>query len=177
MRKTFVYLLLLSTLIIAFKKPDQPDNKNSVEQKIDQYINEVTEEFGIVGTAVAVIKNGEIIYKKYNGKANLTYAIPFSDNTLFQLFSTTKIFSSVAIHKLIEDGKLNLEDKISIYLDDLPQTWQKIKVKNLLSHSSGLPDIRFYDQDSLHVAKRKIYADSIQFSSDKKWAYNQTNFW
>lgn len=178
MKKISFYLILTIVLFACNKEKKQKASTiNPLENKIDQYIREVSKEFGIVGIGTAVIKDGKIIHKKYYGKANLAYNISFSDSTFFQLFSTTKIFSSVAIHKLIEEGKLNLEDEISIYLDDLPQAWRNIKVENLLSHSSGLPDMRFYDKDSLQVAKSKIYKDSIQFSLGKKWDYNQTNFW
>lgn len=178
MRKTSVYLLL-SILIFACNKQVKQDNSNinSIEKEIDQYISEASEEYGIVGSAVAVVKDEKIIYKKYYGKSNMDYNISISDSTLFQLFSTSKIFSSVAIHKLVEEEKLTLDDKLEDYLKDLPKSWRNIKIKNLLTHSSGLPDIRFYDKDSLHIAKEKIYKDSIQFVPGIKFAYNQTNFW
>ena len=60
---------------------------------------------------------------------------------------------------------------------DLPDTWRSIKVKNLLRHSSRLPEIRLYDQLPEQEAKEKVYKDSIRFAQDSRIQYNQTNYW
>lgn len=146
-------------------------------KKINSYINEISTKNDIPGLALAIIKNGSLIHKKYYGFSNLDYDIPVNDKTKFPLFSTSKIFASVAVHKLIEQNKLKLEDEIAQYLDDLPEDWKNVQVKNLLSHSSGLPEIAVYEREPEDVAKSKVYKDSIKFDAGNKFDYNQTNFW
>lgn len=178
MKKNFILFLFLVSLFACEKQKNNiPYYETSINKQVDLYISEVTKEFGIVGAAVAIIKDGEIIHKKYYGKSNLNYNISISDSTSFQLFSTSKIFSSVAIHKLIEEKKLHLDDQLVHYLNDLPKSWRSLKIKNLLTHSSGLPNIVKYDDDSLNVAKKKVYKDPIQFIPGNRFDYNQTNFW
>jgi CubicO group peptidase (beta-lactamase class C family) len=95
--------------------------------------------------AVGVIKNDKIIFQKYYGRENLESDKKVNSNSLFRVYSTTKLITDVAVFQLIEKGQLSLEDKISKYLDDLPKEWQNVKIKNLLSHSSGIPDFARYE--------------------------------
>lgn len=146
-------------------------------QKLDDYIAIISKENNIPGVALAIIKDGNVIHKKFYGESNLDYDIKVSENTLFPLFSTTKIFATVAIHKLIQEEKISLQDKVSKYLDSLPISWRNIKIQNLITHSSGLPEIAAYERDAESVAKKKVYNDSINFEPGEKFDYNQTNFW
>jgi CubicO group peptidase (beta-lactamase class C family) len=85
--------------------------------------------------------------------------------------------SVIAVHQLIEQNKLSLDDYISDFLTDLPNNWKKVQIKHLLTHSSGLPDIVNYTSDNEAIAKQKVYKDAIKFSAGKKFDYNQTNYW
>lgn len=146
-------------------------------KKIDAYIVEIKKQYQIPGLALAVIKNGEIIHKKNYGLANIEMRVPVTNKTLFPLFSTTKVMSVVAVYQLIEQNKLSLESLISDFIEDLPDSWKNVKIKNLLTHSSGLPDIVEYANNTEEDAKQKVYQDSIKFSAGKQFDYNQTNFW
>ena len=64
-----------------------------------------------------------------------------NSSSMFRVYSTSKLISSVGVFQLIEKGKLSLEDNISKYLENLPKEWQNVKVKNLLTHSSGIPNV------------------------------------
>lgn len=150
-------------------------DKNNKE--ISSYIAEIQQQYSIPGLALAVIKDGKVIHKKNYGLANIEMAVPVTDKTLFPLFSTTKIMSVVAVYQLIEQNKLSLESNISDFLDDLPNTWRKVQIKNLLTHSSGLPDIVNYTNDKEESAKQKVYKDAVKFVAGKQFDYNQTNFW
>jgi len=149
---------------------------NHKNEKIDTYINDVMQRYGIPGAAVAIIKNNEVIHEKYYGLANIEHDVPVTNTTIFPLLSTTKIPVAVSIFKLMENEKINLEDNIGDYLTDLPKSWKKIKIKNLLSHSSGLPEILNYEKDVEKVAFEKVYKDSMKFKTGETFDYNQTNF-
>lgn len=145
--------------------------------EIDQYIQEIQEQYNIPGLAVAVIKEGKLIHRMNYGLANIEMNIPVTDKTLFPLFSTTKVMSVIAVYQLIQNDKLALDNPVSCFLDDLPHTWKNIPIKNLLTHSSGLPDIVNYTNENEETAKQKVYQDSIKFEAGKQFDYNQTNYW
>lgn len=155
-------------------------NQNEIKQKIDSYINEVIKINEIPGVALAVIKDGKVIYEKYSGKASFEDNKAVDKNTAFKIFSTTKLITNVGVFQLIEKGKLALEDPISKYLDNLPKEWQSIKVAHLLTHSSGLPNIVMfedipitlpYDEKIAILAKKPM-----EFVTGAEYNYNQTNY-
>lgn len=164
---TFLLLIPFSLKLIA-----QQQNK-----EINIYIAQVQKQYNIPGLALAVIKNGEVIHKKNYGLANIELSVPVTDKTLFPLFSTSKVISVIAIYQLIEQKKLSLDNYISDFLNDLPDSWKRVQIKNLVTHSSGLPDIVSYSSDKEEDAKQKVYKDSIKFAPNKRFDYNQTNYW
>ncbi|WP_052250024.1 serine hydrolase domain-containing protein [Flavobacterium sp. KMS] len=155
----------------------QKSTKSIVNTQIDQYIAQVQERSGIPGISLAVIKNGKIIHRNNYGKANIEHNIAVSDKSIFRLYSLTKPIIVTGVFQLIEQGKLSLEDSVSTYIHNLPSSWNAVQIKNLLTQSSGLPDIVAYEKLEESVAKEKVFADSLHFKKGEKFEYNQTNFW
>jgi CubicO group peptidase (beta-lactamase class C family) len=173
MKKLLLLMITVSQILTVAGQ-----SKNKLSKGINQYIAEVQKQYNIPGIALAIIKDGEVIHKMNYGMANIEYSVPLNDETIFPLFSTTKVFSVVAVHQLLAQQKLSLNSKVSDFLTDLPDTWKAIKVENLLTHSSGLPDIVAYESnDDEEVSKNKVYKDSIKFVAGNQFDYNQTNFW
>src|SRR5690606_37362853 len=73
------------------------------------------------GATVLVAKNGKILYRKAFGKANLELDVPMKPENVLELGSITKQFTAVSILKLMEEGKLSLEDPLSKFIPDYPQ--------------------------------------------------------
>jgi CubicO group peptidase (beta-lactamase class C family) len=177
MKNSFFIASLLFVFNLSFS---QKSEDHVIEQKIDNYIKEVIAINEIPGVALGVVKDGKVIYEKYFGKASLEENKAVDKNTAFKLFSTTKLITNVGVFQLIEKGKLSLEDPISKYIDNLPEEWQKIQVKNLLSHSSGLPNIiRFEDikvtlpfDEKIAILSKK----TMEFVTGNEYSYNQTNY-
>jgi CubicO group peptidase (beta-lactamase class C family) len=92
------------------------------------------------GAALAVIKDGEVVYKRGYGIANMEYAVPITPETIFHVASVSKQFTAFAIDLLAEEGKLSLDDDIRKYLPDLPDFGKTITIRHLLHHTSGLRD-------------------------------------
>jgi len=88
--------------------------------------------------AVLVSKDGERLFYKGYGYANIEHGILNQPNTKFRIGSITKSFTAMAILLLEEDGKLSTGEYINKYLGDGPSMWSSIKVHHLLTHSSGL---------------------------------------
>lgn len=180
----FRIFLLLTCVGLSFSSLAQQNNNTStstLSEKIDQYIQRIQKRHDVPGVALAVIKDGKVIHRKNYGYANLEHRVPVSDQSLFRLYSLSKPIVVVGLFSLIEKGKLSLEDKVSDYMTGLPETWQKIQIKHLLSHSSGLPDMgQPYDEVkdlSEEAQKQRVFALPLAFDPGEHYQYNQTNFW
>lgn len=92
------------------------------------------------GVAVTIIQDEQVIYEKCFGSANLDYNIPITSSTVFNVASVSKQFTAFAIAILAAEGKLSLNDEIHKYLPGLKKFSGPVTVKQLIYHTSGLPD-------------------------------------
>lgn len=175
MRKLLLVLTLTSLPILSFCQIN--DNTKTI---IDNYLKEAAEINEIPGLAVAVVKKGKTVYEKYYGKSSFEENGPIDKKSIFRLYSTTKLISTVGLFQLVEKGQLSLEDNISKYLDGLPKEWQQVKVKNLITHSSGLPDVVKFEDIPYSLAEHekwvRLYQKPIVFEAGDHYDYNQTNY-
>ena len=133
MRKLIKTILPILTFGISINSYSQ--NKINT-QVFDDYFNQIENFNGNILVAV----NGQPIFDKSYGYANLELDVKNNINTKFCIGSLTKQFTSMAIFILYEKGKLKLTDSISTFIDSLPQAWRKITIHQLLTHTSGFPD-------------------------------------
>jgi CubicO group peptidase (beta-lactamase class C family) len=92
------------------------------------------------GAALAVIKDGQIIYERGYGMANLEHNIPITPTTVFRIGSTSKQFTAACIAILSLQGKISLDDDIRMYIPEMPQYEKPITIRNLVHHTSGIRD-------------------------------------
>lgn len=92
------------------------------------------------GAAVAIVKDGKVVFSKGYGMANLDHDIPITPKTVFNIASVSKQFTAFAIYLLEDEGKLSFEDDVRKYIPELPGYGTIIKIKHLLAHTSGLRD-------------------------------------
>ncbi len=93
------------------------------------------------GCALAVIHEGEIIYKRGYGMASLEFGVPITPQTVFQIGSISKQFTALAIALLAHEGKISLDDDVRIYIPELPDFGDTITIRHLVHHTSGLRGI------------------------------------
>ena len=129
----------------------------------------------IVGLSLAVIKNGYPVTNKGYGLANVELNVAVNTETVIRLGSVSKQFFTTAIMKLMEEGKLDIEESIHKYFPDAPETWRPIKIKNLMSHTSGLQrEGPAYDnfkiQADLNIIK-SAYNLPLLFNPGEKYQY------
>lgn len=120
--------------------------KNNPEKeqvaKLDQLCSSLFPD-GEPGAAVLVMKGDDIIFDKGYGIADIETKKAIDGNTFFNIASVSKQFTAVAVLQLAEEGKLSLEDPVSKYFPEFKAPfWNDIRIKHLLSHSSGVPDAR-----------------------------------
>ena len=141
--KNYSINFLLKSLcvsIIILHSTLQVVNGQTKTDQLDELLNLYTE-YGQFNGSVLVSENGEIIYKKGFGMANMEWDIPNQSNTKHRLGSITKQFTSMLIIQLVEQGKLKLDVPIITYLPDYPKpNGEKITIHHLLTHTSGIPN-------------------------------------
>lgn len=164
--RPLILLALLPTIALA--------------DKTDDIVNEAMSKWGTPGVSVAVIQNGKVVKLKGYGYANLEHKVKVTPNTIFQSGSVGKQFTASLVMKLVEDGKIGLDDSIRKHLPETPETWQKITVRNLLTHTAGLGDP--YDR----LDMRKDYTEAellkilgeipLQFQPGEKHSYSNSGY-
>ncbi len=151
---------------------------SSLNVAINQYVTDMIQLHQIPGMALAVIQNGKVVHQQYYGKASLEQATSVDAQSMFRVYSTTKLIVAVGVFQLIEQGKLSLEDAIGKHLPHLPAHWKALKVKHLLTHSSGLPDLlRHSSKLTDQALMAKLSSKPMAFEAGNQFRYNQTNYW
>ena len=136
----------------------------------------------IPGLQLAIVKNNELVKLKSYGLANIEDAIAVDNETVFSINSITKAFVGVSVMQLVEQGKLDLNVEISTYLTDLPKTWKSLTLKQLFTHTSGLPIIMNKDTGDLISAEgiesSWELAKTLPMTSEPntKFEYNQLGY-
>jgi CubicO group peptidase (beta-lactamase class C family) len=145
-----ISFLSLTVLILVWTVPAQrvtgetllqtsQSSNVSIEKRVDQLFSQWNKPDS-PGAAVAVLKDGAVIYKRGYGIANLEYDVPITPSTVFHVASVSKQFTAFAVTMLANQGKLSLDDDIRKHLSEVPDFGKKITVKQLIHHTSGLRD-------------------------------------
>jgi CubicO group peptidase (beta-lactamase class C family) len=138
------------------------------------------------GCAVGVVRNDSLIFSKGYGMANLEYGVPITAATIFPMASVSKQFTAYSILLLERQGKLSLDDDIHKYLNWFPDLKEKITIRNLLNHTSGirdqlellatagtrLDDVITQDQIIKILAKQQ----ALNFKPGTDWSYTNSGF-
>jgi CubicO group peptidase (beta-lactamase class C family) len=113
------------------------------EAEIDALAVRAMEEFQTPGIAIGVVKNGELVYAKGHGVREIGKPDPIDPDTIFQIASLTKAFTAAAIGILVDEGKLDWDDRVIDYLPEFrmydPWVTRELTIRDLLTHRSGLP--------------------------------------
>ena len=141
----------------------------------DIIVKQMMDKQKIVGLSLAVIKNGQSVTNKGYGLANVELNVPVSSETVIRLGSLSKQFFTTAIMKLMEEGKLDIDDGVHKFFPDAPETWRPIKIKNLMSHTSGLQREapaynNFKIQPDIDIIK-SAYNLPLVFKTGEKYQY------
>jgi CubicO group peptidase (beta-lactamase class C family) len=136
-RSTAMVLAILGT--VAISAAAQPRTRAATASKaIDALMQREMQTRSIPGAVVAVVEDGTIVFQQAYGFANLESDTPMTTRSIFEIASLTKQFTAAAILLLVDEGKLRLDDLLSVYIDNTPAAWQRITIRHLLTHTSGL---------------------------------------
>jgi len=127
---------------------------------VDDLIKREMDRYRIPGLVLAIAHRGGPDDVRTYGLANVELNVPVSSNTVFEIGSLTKQFTSAGILLLVEEGKLSLDDRISRYFSGIPSAWSNITVRHLLNHTSGIRN--YTGHDGFEMTKRLTQAQFIQ---------------
>ncbi|MFP4457037.1 MAG: serine hydrolase domain-containing protein [Clostridia bacterium] len=156
----------------------------NIDKKIDKIFNHYNSD--TPGASVAVSKDGEIIFRKGYGRANLEYNIPIKKDTIFHVASVSKQFTAMSILLLEKKGLLNIDDPIQTYLPDFPSFQYEITIRHLLHHVSGLRDqwqllvYGSWRMDDVithnHIMKMLLRQKELNFKPGTKYLYCNSGY-
>jgi CubicO group peptidase (beta-lactamase class C family) len=174
----FLFLVLMAAC--ATQKPEEKINRGLDSLLTSQFSDDEP------GGSVLLMKGDRIIFMKSYGLADLDTKQKITENTLFNLGSVSKTFVSNGILILNENGMLSLGDSIIKFFDDFKnkEIARKVRIVNLLSHTSGLPDnrdvannVEFFlsAKDEENFAPVKL-ADTLEFEPGERYEYSNPAF-
>lgn len=153
--------------------------------KIDEILSRYHANGQFNGTAL-VSEGGKVIYKKGFGLANMEWQIPNTPDTRFRLGSITKQFTGALILQLVNEGKIDLDAKLSQYIPEYPKkTSDRVTIHQLLNHTSGIPSytglpnfMRDKVRDSYTpMALVKVFWDmDLEFEPGSRFRYNNSGY-
>ena len=183
--------ILVATLLVcapAFAQAQTAGLKPAQVAAINRYVSAEMARERIPGVEVGIYRDGRAVLERGYGFANLEWNAKVTPTTLMQSGSVGKQFAATAVMMLVEQGKVKLDDSITKYFTNAPASWKPIKVKNLLSHTSGLAEYetdarmkpgrlfdmrRDFTEDEM---VKKIETLPIEFKPGDSWAYRNTNY-
>ena len=140
------------------------------------------------GGAVGIIKEGELIYAKGYGLANLAHDVPNSSETVFRIGSISKQFTAACIVLLAQKGKLSLDDKLHEFFPEFPDYAKKITIRHLLHHTSGIRNygtlariikgLKYEDYyDNQDLKRWLTNLDELNFDPGSEFLYCNSGYW
>ncbi len=190
MRKNFTALRLIIISLLLFINAAAQTNIRlsrqqikSASQKLDSLALAKSGK-DLPGCAVSVIYRGKKIYSKCFGLKNLDTGAKINSNSDFYLASVSKEFTTMAVMILHDRRLLNYDDPVDKYLTGLPACCNKITIRNLMTHTSGLPDyyaLLGYNHNFSGITNRDVWnillkLDSLNFKPGTKFEYSNSGF-
>jgi len=173
-------LFLLFFFVQCFPSFAQNKKTANLKIRVDSLVNAEMKSQRIPGLSLVVVRDGKIDYVKGYGYSNLEHQVPVKPETIFQAGSVGKQFTAFAVLLLVQEGKMNLDDKLTKYFPDAPSGWDSITVRNLLNHTSGFGDYTNnfnywanYTEDSLYQEFRKR---PLLFKAGEKQRYSNMGY-
>lgn len=156
-----------------------------IKNQIEEYLEVYTKLWAFSGS-IAAIKNGEVLFEKAYGYANIEHKVNNTIETKYKIWSITKQFTAVAILILEERGLLKVEDSLKTYFSELEELDPRITIHHLLTHTSGifnysnLPNSHKTFQRMHHekdILIKKFVGAPLDFEPGTKWNYSNTGYY
>jgi CubicO group peptidase (beta-lactamase class C family) len=184
-KKQIVALVLLFTVVCQWGAQGQ-EAAPTVEERVDGVFARF-DNTRSPGCSMGVIQDGEFVFRRGYGMANLELGVPLSSSSVFRIGSTSKQFTAAAIVLLAEEGKISLDDDVRTYLPELTDFGTPVTIRRLVHHTSGyrdyltlmslagLRDDDYYtDEDLLAMLSRQR---ELNFAPGDEHLYSNSGYW
>ena len=138
------------------------------------------------GVSILIARQGDVIYKKAFGSANVELNVAMQPDMVFKIGSITKQFTAIGILQLVEKGKISLQDSLQKYIPKFPSKGYTITIENLLTHTSGIPDYADADTTKNPYSERLDYTPQqiikyfdympLEFRPGTKYKYSNSGY-
>ena len=158
---------------------------SNAQDEFDKYLSDRMNRDSIPGATLLIANGDKVLKEKGYGFANLEHKVPAKPETEYELASVSKPITATAIMLLVEEGKLSLDSSIHKWLDDVPAAFRAITLRQLMSHSSGLPMDHFnysklYGPSALRYTVKEQLADlfkmKLLFEPGTDYNYSNAGF-
>ncbi len=152
---------------------------------IDKQLESLMKERHIPGLAIAIQRGDTLLHEGYYGYANLEHQVAVNPQTVFEIASVTKLFTTQAILRLAQENALKLDDPVAKYVADLPEAWQAVTIQHCLAHQSGIPNYtsldRYWELQRVDKSPKQVL-DLVRdlplsFPSGTRHSYDNTGFY
>jgi CubicO group peptidase (beta-lactamase class C family) len=157
----------------------QQGSGDTLSAIIDSAVRRVMSQRDIPGAAVAFLRGDTVVHVRGHGVAERGRGTPVTTETVFQIASLTKPFTAIAVLLLADEGRLSLDAPASRYLDWLPDRYDAVTVRQLLTHTSGVsPDMRRANVDEMSEAEfqRRFLERPASFAPGAAFQYANAGY-
>lgn len=193
MKKNQIGTYMLIIAIVASFIQCKPSSDENLKPKLDAYFKQEvinkymdTIENNNPGLSIIITKENTILYTANYGAADIKNSTPITENTVFDIASTTKQFTGMAIAMLEENGDINMNDNISTYLPEIPEALANITIDQLIHHTSGVRDwptllalqgttpMSTITNDNIYNTLMR--QESLNFAPGSEFSYSNSNY-
>ncbi len=179
-------LSIAAALVSACIAFSEPPTDAAIAAAADTLAAQALSRTGAAGLSVAVARNGKVILSKGYGLAEVEHDAKADGDSMFRMGSITKQFTAAAIMRLVEQGRISLDDPITKHLAGYNTQGREITVRHLLTHTSGIksytelkrvmvdePEREFTHQEMLDMVQN----EPLAFEPGTKFAYCNTGYY
>lgn len=165
------------------KNPQSQVEKISIESQLDRIASNFYKA-DQAGATVIVTKDGKTLLRKGYGLSNVEKKVAMQADHIMRLGSITKQFTAVGILMLIDEGKIALNDPLTKFIPDYPETGKKVTIEHLLTHTSGIPSYtnkpNFFETATKDLSVTQMVDtfknDALEFEPGTSWNYNNSGY-
>lgn len=178
--------LLGTALLLVAAGPMAGQSDLDLPQRLDAIAGQWVEREIAIGMVAAVVRDTDTLLLKSYGRADVEWDVPMPLDAMFEIGSVTKQFTAVAVLRLRDEGKLDLDDELTTWLPDFDPRGHAVTLRHLLSHTAGIGDFTeeaewrplvtniYFPRDSAYALQRRL---PPQFAPGEMQIYNNAGFW
>ncbi|KAA9023954.1 serine hydrolase domain-containing protein [Niallia endozanthoxylica] len=179
-KKSFIFLLMINLLLTLCSVPLSAHSAEAFDtEDVDEYVMNYLEKNGLPGAAIVIVKDGNVLYEK--GFGHDSDGKPLTAKSKIGIASGSKPFTAFAVLQLVDEGKVQLDDPVIYYLSELTlddERWKQVTVRQLLSHTSGLPNPTIVaPANTLKKGVERLQDWELQSEPGEKYLYSNANYW